>query len=1108
MIRHKIHEVEGLLPSSAYLLKYFYLYNWGPFSGLHHAEIDPNGTAIIGQTGSGKTTLVDAFMTLVAQNPKYNLASTGGFESDRDLISYIRGVTGAGNESNSNDHILRPGKTVTGIFAQFSNGENIVNIAGILWIDGSSSASADLKRAWVFSHNAQYGLVELLELLQEGGMRALKQLNRDAAEHIKVYDNKKAYLAQLRRYFEVSDNAFTLLNRAAGLKQLNSIDELFRELVLDDRSAFKRAAEVAVEFDDLASIHAELETARKQEQSLQPIDTEYQRYRSNSESLEQKQTLLIALPKWFASQAYRLWQTEEKNAAQETEQCQQIAVALDEKVAQARAQAEQRHEMYLNLGGTSIEQLREQIGQQQTIVNERKRNAADYQQIATRLKMDDQLGASSLARNQQNAGQLQIEHQQAYDEKKKQAWETGAATQQNRTVVAELEEEISKVKASPGSNIPVKFQTFRADLVQALDLEEQQLPFVAELVEVKADQAHWRGAIERAIGSHRLRLLVPPENLKEALHWVNNRDNRLHVRLLEANPPERSPSFLEDGFTRKLNFKTHLHREAMKNLLAGIDRHCIDDPESLKNTVHAMTLQGLMSGKQGVFEKQDQRPLSQDWMTGFDNKDRLRGLEVNLAKAEAELFSSENNFEKERQVCAQIEQTISLIKQLISLKFSDIDASSSETQLNLLQEKLQSLLAPDSDADKAKKLWEEAKKHLKGSEENAKQNEILMDRKQNLRNQAASSKESAFKRIGDGLDDEQKTLADKYFDAPGERNIDNLADIERVATEELQEKINKLNDKVSDNEARLGRFMERAKVIDSGALSEAGTEMVDVLTYLEQLEVLTKEALPDKQSRFLTYLNQSSDQGVTQLLTTITNEVNVIEERIEELNNTMQRVDFQPGSYLRLEPRRVKHESLTTLQKAQRYLRTAALKEDKGETHYKALLVVVDLLRDAVDRKKTLWAKALLDPRYRLQFSVSVINKNDGSVIYTCKGSQGGSGGEKEIITSYILTASLSYALCPDRFSNPLFSTIIFDEAFSKSSRAFAARIISALRAFGLHPLFITPNKEIRLLRDHTRSAVLIHRRGQKATMTSLSWEELEVQAKAQPEKMTYEITE
>ncbi len=75
----------------------------------------------------------------------------------------------------------------------------------------------------------------------------------------------------------------------------------------------------------------------------------------------------------------------------------------------------------------------------------------------------------------------------------------------------------------------------------------------------------------------------------------------------------------------------------------------------------------------------------------------------------------------------------------------------------------------------------------------------------------------------------------------------------------------------------------------------------------------------------------------------------------------------------------------------------------------------------------------------------------------------------------------------------------MLDEAFSKSSHAVAGRIISALNEFGLHPLFVTPNKEMRLLRAHTRSAILVHRKDLRATLTSLSWEELEAHA----EKMT-----
>ena len=84
------------MSSASYRLHALHLYNWGAFAGRHQASISPDNSAIIGPTGSGKTTLIDALMTLLCQHPRYNLASTGGHESDRDLVSYLRGASGPG----------------------------------------------------------------------------------------------------------------------------------------------------------------------------------------------------------------------------------------------------------------------------------------------------------------------------------------------------------------------------------------------------------------------------------------------------------------------------------------------------------------------------------------------------------------------------------------------------------------------------------------------------------------------------------------------------------------------------------------------------------------------------------------------------------------------------------------------------------------------------------------------------------------------------------------------------------------------------------------------------------------------------------------------------
>ena len=302
-----MNQIARLAEKESFILTRIELFNWGGFHGLHQAAIHQEGTAVIGPTGSGKTTLVDALMTLLCANPRYNLASTGGHESDRDLISYVRGVSGPGDGGEGQSHIARPGKTVTGIAATLEREGQQVRLGALLWFDSTSSSAADLKKLWMFSDNPTQTLDHWLNIWHDGGARSLKQMEKETTGIWIWLNNKKQYLARLRDFFEVGENAFTLLNRAAGLKQLNSIDEIFRELVLDDHSAFDRATEVANSFDGLTEIHQELETARKQQQSLQPVALSWDKYQKQEQQLADRKALESLLPIWFAQQASQLW---------------------------------------------------------------------------------------------------------------------------------------------------------------------------------------------------------------------------------------------------------------------------------------------------------------------------------------------------------------------------------------------------------------------------------------------------------------------------------------------------------------------------------------------------------------------------------------------------------------------------------------------------------------------------------------------------------------------------------------------------------------------------------------------------------------------------------
>jgi len=1071
------------------------LYNWGGFSGRHKAAIDADGTAIVGATGSGKTTLVDALMTLLCANPRYNLASTGGHESDRDLGSYVRGVSGPGDGGSEQSHIVRKGRTVTGIVARFENAEHSLRIGAVLWFDGSGASAADMKKLWIYADDPEQTLDKWLEAHHDGGMRALRQMDKQQTG-VWTYPSKKAFLARIRDRFDVGENAFTLLNRAAGLKQLNSIDEIFRELVLDDHSAFDRALEVANSFDDLTDIRAELEIAREQQRKLIPVAKNWQAFEKVTGELESQFTLRTALPIWYAEQAVMLWQASAKRTTENLGSARSHVTQAETDHARQRDISDAHREAYLGAGGTNIEQLQHRIHDNQRERDNRQQDAEQYQMLTASLSLNTTLDVVALENNQRVAGERLIGLESNIDKADKQTLDLRSTEREIETRLNDLNSELEEVRKRPDSNLPPAFQQFRSALADKLGVNESALPFVAELVQVKTDAQRWRGAIERALGSHRLRILVPPENIDAALNWVNSRDNRLHVRLYEAKEPTKAAVFFDDGFTRKLDFRTHPAREALKSLLAGIDRHCVDNPNVLRRTPHAMTAEGLMSGQSQQFEKQDQRRLSADWMTGFDNKDRLAGLEQAVSDAESELAVKVKLASEAIKSLQVLRQEMQMLKSLADIRFDRIDVEGINTLLEDLERQLAALIDPESDTAKLKRQWEQGQAELERLEKNLKEAEKAVMRLEQQLERAQDALVSARKRMGDGLTNEQQAVAQTHFMPITEDNLPDIVNIERKQSDALQTHIDQLNTRRTDVLTLLSQRMSDAKSVDRGALSDVGRELDDVPAYLERLRVLEEEALPEKRRRFLQYLNQSSDQGVTQLLSLIDNEVSMIEERIDDLNGTLKRVDFQRERYLRLVSNKVVHESLRTLQRAQKDLNAARFKDDEGESQYRALQYLVALLRDACERRRTVGARALLDPRYRIEFAVSVISRKNDSIIETRTSSQGGSGGEKEIIASYVLTASLSYALCPVGASLPLFGTIVLDEAFSKSSQVVASRIIAALKEFGLHAVFVTPNKEMRLLRNHTSSAIIVHRRGQASTLVSMSWKELEKERK------------
>ncbi len=504
-------------------------------------------------------------------------------------------------------------------------------------------------------------------------------------------------------------NAFTLLNRAAGLKQLNSIDEIFRELVLDDHSAFDDAQKVVDGFAELASIHADLELANAQYVSLLPLRDLATREQQQAQHLAHLQALQQQLPHWFAAQGVQWWgqritQLQAQMAARDA-----LLQAAQQHVDTARKHEQDLHGLYLQAGGANIDVLRENMDHARKELARIEGNLAQYQALARNLGLGDNASANDLAHHQAQA-QAAMAHIDARQAELQASAEHAIAQAHNaHTRLRETQAEYDAVRQRPGSNLPMEFQRFRAELAEHLGLPETDLPFAAELVEVRQAEQAWRGAIERALGSHRLRILVPQTAMHTALQWVNQRHNRLHVRLLEVR--DATPAaFMPDGFARKLNLKPAAptaHLNTLRHLLHGLDRHCVPDVETLERTPHAMTAQGLMSSQSGHFDKQDQKRLDQDWMTGFDNRDRLAHLlqqkellaldHQALEAKKTQTLHAQRRAQEQRQLWAACKHCA-----------EDLDTAAAETQLQHKEQQLQALLHPDSDTAQAQQRWDAA----------------------------------------------------------------------------------------------------------------------------------------------------------------------------------------------------------------------------------------------------------------------------------------------------------------------------------------------------------------------------------------------------------------
>ena len=1081
------------------------VFNWGSFHGLHTAAIDPEGTLVTGDNGAGKSTLIDGLMALLlpAGKATFNVAAAQGDRSDRSLLSYMRGSFGSAHDGASTRVKSKREKgVVTGLRALYKADDgSCITLAALFWTTSATNTLGDVKRVYLVAKRSLQ-LKELLDAFGEGNTRQLKQWLRDDPAVTDCDSNFSDYQELYRKHLYMDNkNAPALLSRALGLKKIDDLTKLIRELVLELSGVKEDAKNVVEEFADLVAIHEQLIDAKERYSHLSRLPELADSIAKASTSLDSLLLEKNNLATYFGEALSILWakKLEDINEALNSIAREIRSVEIDERDAQASL--DKRHEEYLKLGGDKIESLKKEIKYIQSKLNDVIQVSSKYQGDCRRLSLNSELDEEIFITNKstanENLAKIEEDTKQAQDH----FGEVAAQLSEQQKNLNSIKGEILEIEARPDSNIDIRYQKLRDEMIESLDLPSEELVFIGELVDVKDDEKPWQGAIERALGGLKTTLLVPKKTYSMVTRWLNVRHTGLHVRaqVVSNTRTDQKPAgfteFSERGYLRKLIWKDHAYRDWLKSHLQNFDLQCVSGTDELDATPFSMTREGLVQMERGRFEKKDQRKIDdrRSWSLGFSNKSRLALLNTDKTAVELRLSQLTKTLNEAREALNKSTEIAKLWERLSAYTWEQINAPYWQKRLEDVQVDLNELEKSGGDLEVARSRWDAAKEHLQKIQDSKGQ---LLTKKGSLGKDKSHAQEQldSYQQLAAAeMTDEVRRLLQSRV---GEIRLDDAhrqADFNKELDSEIQQKHDLKNEAERSAERIMGGFRGKDKWQPIAVDWPTGLEGLQY--YLEHYSYIETEGLPELIDQFKERLNKHATQSLARIKTKLASEKEDILERIDTINQVLRRTEFKQGSHLRLGS---KHEKYPHVQDFERKVRSALSQatSDDHEVRFRLLSDVVDVLEkaSAPGTAGNMESLRLLDPRYQMSFFAEEIDSLTLEVRDVLESSSGKSGGEKESFAGTIVAASLAYVLTPDGYDRPIYCTVFLDEAFSNTAEAVSRRVLRVFKELHIHVNLITPYKNLNLARESARSLLIAERDPalHESHLCEVTWEEID----------------
>ncbi|MCC4593398.1 ATP-binding protein [Xanthomonas campestris pv. cannae] len=1067
-----------------YRMRRLQVHNWGTFNGLTDVPIAEKGFLFVGRSGSGKSTLLDAMSALLTPPSivDFNAAAREAERSgrDRSLVSYVRGAWADQQDSASGEiatQYLRKGATWSALALEYRNAHGqAVSLVRLFWIAGSGTAAADVRKHYMVVPRGFDVAAEL-----DGFDLDLRRLKLRLGEDVHHFDSFAGYAERFRHLLGIGNEmALRLLHKTQSAKNLGDLNAFLRSFMLDEPRTFEAADRLVEDFAELDGAHHAVVTARRQVETLTPARDYHAELLALRHSVGELRELQLGIDGYreqrrLALLDARLQELDTQDRGLAGEEGQRCEALDNHEQTLAELEMQQRAQ-----GGEQVEALERERGRVERERDERMRRRSQVEQACRQLGMGLAGSATGFAEQVAQARALRDGVAGEASSLDEAIAERMAERREDERRFAVIRAEIEALLKAP-SSIPAPMQALRARLCAETGLSEAALPFVGELVQVDAEQAAWRGAIERVLHGFAQSLLVDERHYASVADWVNKTQlgTRLVYFRVRHNAPlqQREPD--AKSLLRKLELRDHAYAPWLRQELARrFDYTCVDTVAQLRDAERAITREGQVKHPGDRYEKDDRHAVGdrKRWLLGYDNRDKLKVYEregqtlaQRIAACDADVAALRKQREQDqgRQLAAHT---------LAEREWDEIDVAPKLQRLSDIAEQLLQL----REGDTALRALGEQIATVRARRDQARRTyeDVRLERAQVNRERARleAQRETCAARVATavigpaqvaGLDARLATLPPLSLD-----NLEaHLRSVERGLGEQLaqsQAQDARLSQQVLDCFRRYCQQWPE----DSGDFTVSLASADDFLARLQRLE---SDGLPRHEGRFFDLLQTQSKNNLLALQRYTAEAHKAIKQRMDEVNASLEQVPFNRGTLLTIE---VSDRRLLEVQEFQQQLRAVLghqQTEDRAlaEAQFAMLRGLVQRL-GAQEPELRRWREQVLDVRQHVEFVGVELDADSRAQVEIYRSGAGKSGGQRQKLATTCLAAALRYQLGGEDGELPRYAAVVLDEAFDKADNEFTALAMNIFENFGFQMVVATPLKSVMTLEPFIGGACFV----------------------------------